>query len=415
MDKKIGLGRLILSEDGKTILGVTDNTITNIVIPEGVEEIGKLAFQNIHTIKSVQLPNSLKKIGNQAFAATGLVALRIPEGVKEIGLAAFFNSRSLRSISIPSTMERMIDPFTAVILNEVFIYVTDLEKLEFRAPQFNCDYLYVPSGMLEAYRKHPVFGKCKHIREYMIHDIEKKSEAYSNFADLYEKGNRELSDNASRMVREFVVEKGCNIDYSAAISKMCTDNHHSCDNWAYEWAESLVNAFSHYDLTVRDFVIDVRSKFDDKILEWRNNGIIAKDYDVEPVFTGVVSLIISIISREIKERLGLVRDHHYFESRLLKKTKIVALHHYDDTTLNDFSKKYDSYEVAALLDYVSEKYGLSNNEITRLYNDVKSIVYAHPEKKLKEIKKDVERSASSIKEICIYAFLFACAVMESKR
>ena len=111
MEKKIELNGLILSEDGKNVLGVTDNTINKVVIPEGVEEIGELAFQNIHTLKSVQLPSSLKKIGRQAFAATGLVTLKIPEGVKEIGLAAFFNSRSLRSISIPSTMERMIDPF----------------------------------------------------------------------------------------------------------------------------------------------------------------------------------------------------------------------------------------------------------------------------------------------------------------
>ena len=229
---------------------------------------------------------------------------------------------------------------------------------------------------------------------------------------LFEKCNQWLSDNALRLVREFAVENSCDTNCSAAISKMCTDNHHSCDNWAYEWAESLVNAFSHYDLTVRDFVIDVRSKFDDKIQEWRTNGIIAKDYDVEPVFTGVVSLVLSIISREIKERLRLVRDHHYFESGLLKKTKIVALHHYDDTTLNDFSKKYDIYKIAALLDYVSEKYELSNNELTRLYNKVKSIVYAHPEKKLEEIKIDVERSASSNKDICIYAFLFACVVTE---
>ena len=199
MEKKIELNGLILSEDGKNVLGVTDNTINKVVIPEGVEEIGELAFQNIHTLKSVQLPSSLKKIGRQAFAATGLVTLKIPEGVKEIGLAAFFNSRSLRSISIPSTMERMTDPYTVVKFNEVFIHVTDLEKLEFHASFFNCDYLYVPSGMLEAYRQHPVFGKCKHIREYMIHDIDdiiKDCEEFNKFADLYEKGNREIFDSA---------------------------------------------------------------------------------------------------------------------------------------------------------------------------------------------------------------------------
>ena len=191
MNKTIERDGLILSEDGKIVLGVTDNTITKVVIPDGIEVIGEKAFENILTLKSVQLPSSLKRIEGQAFAATGLVTLRIPEGVKEIGLEAFFNSKSLRSISIPSTMERMFSPFTVVKFNEVFIHVTDLEKLEFHASSFsfNCEYLYVPSGMLEAYRQHPVFGKCKHIKEYLITDIDemiKKCEAFNKIADQYE-------------------------------------------------------------------------------------------------------------------------------------------------------------------------------------------------------------------------------------
>lgn len=232
---------------------------------------------------------------------------------------------------------------------------------------------------------------------------------------LFEKCNQWLSDNASKLVREFAVENGCDTDCSATISKMCTDNNHGYDYWAYEWVESLVTEVIKLDSPLKEAIADIRKAFDNKMNEWKTNGIIAPDYNVEPAYIGVVYYTMSIISREINERLRLIRDHHYFESGLLKKTKIVALHHYDDTTLNDFSKKYDTYEIAALLDYVSEKYELSNNEVTRLYNKVKSIVYAHPEKKLKEIKIDVERSASSNKEICIYAFLFACAVMESKR
>lgn len=176
-----------LSEDGEKLLSamsITNNItipegvkiigefafeycygLTSVVIPEGVEEISLGAFCNCHELKSVQLPSSLKKIKGDAFSATGLTSIQIPEGVTEIGGAAFFNSRSLRSIIIPSTMEIMMDPFVAVELHDAYIHVTDLDRLIYDGDWFDCKYLYVPSGMLEAYKQHPVFGKVEHIVE----------------------------------------------------------------------------------------------------------------------------------------------------------------------------------------------------------------------------------------------------------
>ena len=145
--------------------------LVSIQIPEGVEEIDYRAFVNCHKLKSVQLPFSLKKIGEQAFAGTGLVSIQIPEGVTEIGSLAFFNSLFLRSIVIPSTVEIMIDPFVAVELHEAYIYITDLERIKFGG-HLECKYLYVPSGKIEAYKQHPVFGKVEHI-------IEMNKEAYN--------------------------------------------------------------------------------------------------------------------------------------------------------------------------------------------------------------------------------------------
>ena len=177
--------KLILSEDGKAVLkadpsiihavipeGVTKigkdsfngSQISSVIIPEGVEEIGYGAFRNTYKLSEVQLPHSLKIIGDTAFAATGLVSLQIPEGVTEIGGAAFFNSRALRHISIPSTVNKILNPFMAVELHDAHIYARDLERLEI-VGHINCKYLYVPSGMLEAYKRHPVFGEIENIVE----------------------------------------------------------------------------------------------------------------------------------------------------------------------------------------------------------------------------------------------------------
>ena len=232
-----------------------------------------------------------------------------------------------------------------------------------------------------------------------------------------EKYKQLLSANALKLVREFAIDNFHirEMDCSSAISDMCIDNNHAHDKWAYEWADTFVTEVFELDVPLKDALESAHTYFDAKIQEWRNNGIIAKDYDVESVFYGVVYHAISIITREIEEHFRLIRDHHYYKSCLFKKTKIVALHHYDDIPLNEFSKKYNRYEVAALLNYVSGKYELSTTQLAELYSKMMSIVYAHPEKKLKNIKLDVERLASSDRVREEYSFLFACAVMEKNK
>ena len=144
--------------------GFRDSNLSYVVIPEGVEEIGRMAFANCRTLEYVHLPSSLRIIENGAFAGSGLFYLHIPEGVVEIRGAAFFNS-SLGIISIPSTIKIIHDPFVAVELLEVHSFITDLNNVRCGGDFFDCEYLYVPTGMLEAYKQHPYFGKAKNIIE----------------------------------------------------------------------------------------------------------------------------------------------------------------------------------------------------------------------------------------------------------
>lgn len=77
----------------------------DIVIPEGVEEIGAGAFQNCVNIESVTLPSTLRIIGKQAFSGcTNLKSINLVEGLTEMGNRAF-ESTGLTSITIPSTLK----------------------------------------------------------------------------------------------------------------------------------------------------------------------------------------------------------------------------------------------------------------------------------------------------------------------
>ena len=74
---------LVLSEDGKTLLSVT-NELKHVTIPDGVIAIGERAFAGLSALKSVSIPPSLAKIDRNAFrGCDGL------EGVYITDLAAW--------------------------------------------------------------------------------------------------------------------------------------------------------------------------------------------------------------------------------------------------------------------------------------------------------------------------------------
>jgi len=173
--KTIEKDGLILSEDGKKVIGVTNFPITEVVIPEGVEEIGERAFSNCQLIDKIIFPRSLKKIGFASFPCIQTGFLFIPEGVEIIEEAAFFNSR-FSYVSLPSTLKVLEEAFLGCAIRRLCIKVGDLNNLktygekdwykgEGRLPWGNFSHhtLYVPSHLVDAYKNHPVFGKFKYI------------------------------------------------------------------------------------------------------------------------------------------------------------------------------------------------------------------------------------------------------------
>ena len=58
---------LILSEDGKTLLGVKDKSVREVVIPDGVEVIEDYVFGGCTYLQVIYIPQSVKFIDKQAF------------------------------------------------------------------------------------------------------------------------------------------------------------------------------------------------------------------------------------------------------------------------------------------------------------------------------------------------------------
>lgn len=123
---KITQGNLIytVNDDGKsvTVSGTSRNpkqlTIESSISDKDnnytVTEIATWAFYNArNTLTEVTLPNTVDEIGYQAFFnCSKLTNVTIPEGVKTIGQTAFIGCTQLTSITIPGTVTKMDSAFS---------------------------------------------------------------------------------------------------------------------------------------------------------------------------------------------------------------------------------------------------------------------------------------------------------------
>lgn len=79
--------------------------VENVVVNEGVTNIGKHAFMSFSKLKDVKIASTVEIIDFAAFeGCTSLAEITLPEGLKEFGEEAFFECSSLTSISIPKNV-----------------------------------------------------------------------------------------------------------------------------------------------------------------------------------------------------------------------------------------------------------------------------------------------------------------------
>lgn len=74
--------------------------VTDLIIPDGVNEIKDFAFCGCNSLTSITLPDSVTSIGDSAFSSS-LTSITIPNSVTSIEKYAFYYCSSLEEITLP--------------------------------------------------------------------------------------------------------------------------------------------------------------------------------------------------------------------------------------------------------------------------------------------------------------------------
>lgn len=96
----------LVIEDGIEEIGgaaFRNNLIEEVVIPDSVKTIGGGAFSNCEQLKKVTLSKNITEIAPSVFYGCPIQELTIPDGVTTIGMRAFQNA-DIRNLTIPASV-----------------------------------------------------------------------------------------------------------------------------------------------------------------------------------------------------------------------------------------------------------------------------------------------------------------------
>lgn len=98
-----------------------------IVLPASLEEISSQSLLHTDNLHSITLPESLKKIGIEAFRESGLREVTLPNSIELIEERAFYLCRNLRQVKSIGILKQGV---TGIMHHGIFQYCPDLSVVE---------------------------------------------------------------------------------------------------------------------------------------------------------------------------------------------------------------------------------------------------------------------------------------------
>ncbi len=96
----------------KRVVGVPPQSSSDYIrIPDGVTEISPYAFYNVAKLTDITLPSSVEKIGDNAFALSGIRSLTLPANVVNYGKRMVAQCQDIEKIKFESRLPMISDRF----------------------------------------------------------------------------------------------------------------------------------------------------------------------------------------------------------------------------------------------------------------------------------------------------------------
>lgn len=118
--------------DGEPVVCIADDcfadndTITTVVLPDTLEEIGSGAFSGCSSLRGIYIPDGVKIIGSRAFEdCVSLEAICIPSSVGAIGRNAFRDCDKLMHIMYDGEYLDWCELYSSPINSDTLVYCTD--------------------------------------------------------------------------------------------------------------------------------------------------------------------------------------------------------------------------------------------------------------------------------------------------
>ena len=99
------------AEGVETIYGFNDyskdwNDLVKVELPSSLKKIGNNAFSGEKNLRSINIPSNLISIQTSAFeGCEGLTDITLPESLKVLGNKAFYSCTNLKNINLPESLE----------------------------------------------------------------------------------------------------------------------------------------------------------------------------------------------------------------------------------------------------------------------------------------------------------------------
>ena len=117
--------------------------IKKVTLPEGMTIIPKETFSGCTSLTSINIPSTIKTIGERAFNNTGLTKITVPNTVTTIEASAFRNNKELTTVTLPSGITTLSEyifyncpkltnvaiPLTVTSIGDLAFAMTGITKL----------------------------------------------------------------------------------------------------------------------------------------------------------------------------------------------------------------------------------------------------------------------------------------------